>query len=130
MARHIPNEGYDAYFAYFSACTNLVLVSDESTPTDLTGALATATIDGTDFSISNIMEEEVFQARRLTIAAQNGIDVTATGTTNHAVLVYDPAGTPELRLITTCSARAVDHTAGDKVNMGEFYLQVAAPVAP
>ena len=126
MARSIPDAAYDAYFDYFEACTNLVLVSDETTPTDLTGALATATIDAADFSTGAGTPD----GRRLTIAAQNGIDVTATGTTNHAVLVYDPAGTPELRLITTCSARAVDHTAGDKVNMGEFYLQVGAPAAP
>lgn len=126
MGRHIPNEGYDAYFAYFSACTNLVLVSDESTPTDLTGALATAVIDSEDFSIG----EGTPDGRRLTIAAQNDIDVTGQGTTRHAVLVYDPEGTPELRLITTCTERAVDNDAGDKVNMGEFYLQVAAPAAP
>ena len=126
MARHIPDAAYAAYFAYFSACTNLVLVSDVGTPTDLTGALATAVVAGGDFTVGAGTPD----GRRLTVAAQNGIDVTATGTTNHAVLVHDPAGTPELRLITTCSARAVDHTAGDKVNMGEFYLQVAAPVAP
>ena len=126
MARHIPDAAYAAYFAYFSACTNLVLVDDEATPTDLTGALATAVIDGTDFTVGAGDPD----GRRMTVAAQNGIDVTATGTTRHAVLVYDPAGTPELRLVTTCSERAVDDTAGDKVNMGEFYLQVAAPVAP
>ena len=124
--RHIPNAGYDAYFAYFSACTNLVLVDDEATPTDLTGALATAVIASGDFSVGDGTPD----GRRLTVAAQNAIDVTAPGTTRHAVLVYDPAGTPELRLITTCTERAVDDTAGDKVNMGEFYLQVAAPVAP
>lgn len=126
MARHIPNEAYAAYFAYFSACTNLVLVSDVATPTDLTGALATAVIDESDFSVGAGTPD----GRRLTVAAQNGIDVTGEGDTNHAVLVYDPAGTPELRLITTCSVRTVSALAGDKVNMGTFYLQVAAPVAP
>jgi hypothetical protein len=126
MARSIPNAAYDAYFAYFSACTNLVLVSDTTTPTDLTGALATAVIDGTDFSVGAGDPD----GRRMTVAAQNGVDVTGEGDTNHAVLVYDPSGSPELRLITTCSVRTVSAAASDKVNMGEFYLQVAAPVAP
>ena len=123
--RHIPNEAYAAYFAYFTACTNLVLVSDTATPTDLTGALATATIDSGDFTIGAGDPD----GRRMTVASQNGIDVTGEGDTNHAVLVYDPSGSPELRLITTCSVRTVSALAGDKVNMGEFYLQVAAPVA-
>ena len=126
MARHIPNEGYAAYFAYFSACTNLVLTSDVGTPTDLTGALATAVIDSGDFATGAGDPT----GRRLTISAQNSIDVTGNGTTRHAVLVYDPAGTPELRLITTCSERVVSADDGDKVNMSAFYLQVAAPVAP
>lgn len=126
MARSIPNDAYDAYFAYFSACTNLVLVSDTTTPTDLTGALATAVIDSGDFSISDGDPN----GRRMTVAAQNGIAVTASGTTNHAVLVYNPGTTDEIRLVTTCSARDVDHTAGDKVDIGELNLQVAAPAAP
>ena len=129
MARHIPNEGYDAYFAYFSACTRLHLVSGAETPTDLTGSLAVATIDGGDFSVGAGTPD----GRRLTVAAQNGIDVTDAGTTTHAVLAHLDSTDPDvwgIRLVTTCSERAVDDTAGDKVNMGEFYLQVAAPVAP
>ena len=126
MARSIPNAAYDAYFAYFSACTNLVLTSDSDTPTTLTNALATAVVNSGHFSVGDGTPD----GRRLTIAAQSAIDVTGQGTTRHAVLVYDPGTTDELRLITTCAERTVDHTAGDKVNMGEFYLQVAAPVAP
>ena len=126
MARHIPDAAYTAYFAYFTACTNLVLTSDVSTPGNLNNVLATAVITSGDFSTGTGTPT----GRRLTVAAQNGIDVAENGTTRHAVLVYDPTGSPELRLITTCSERLVSYTDGDKVNMGSFYLQVAAPVAP
>ena len=130
MPRHIPDAAYDAYFDYFEACTRLHLVSGAETPTDLEGSLAVATIDGGDFSVGAGTPD----GRRLTVAAQNAIDVTAVGTTTHAVLAHlDDVGPPEvwgIRLVTECSERSVDDTAGDKVNMGEFYLQVAAPVAP
>ncbi len=126
MARHIPDAAYAAYFAYFTACTNLVLTDDEATPTDLDGALATAVIDGGDFSTGAGDPT----GRRLTISAQTGIDVDEGGTTRHAVLVYDPGVSDEIRLVTTCSERLVSTLDGDKVNMGSFYLQVAAPVAP
>ena len=126
MARSIPNAAYDAYFDYFKACTNLVVTSDVSTPTDLTGALATAVIDAGDFSTGAGTPD----GRRLTVAAQSGVPVTADGTTRHVALVYDPAGTPELRLITTCTERVVSNTEGDEINIGTFYLQVAAPAAP
>ncbi len=126
MARHIPNEAYDAYFAYFEACTALHLVSNEETPTDLTGSLAVATIDGGDFSVDAGDPD----GRRLTISEQNGIDVTGEGTTRHAVLAYFDDPTWSIRLVTTCAERAVDNAQGDKVNMSEFYLQVADPEAP
>ena len=130
MPRHIPDAAYDAYFDYFEACTRLHLVSGAETPTDLTDSLAVATIDGTDFTVGAGDPD----GRRMTVAAQNGVAVTGVGTTTHAVLAHlDDVGPPEvwgIRLVTTCSERAVDNTAGDQVNMGEFYLQVAAPVAP
>jgi len=122
MARHIPDAAYDAYFAYFSACTRIDLVSDSSTPTNLTNTLANETIDSGDFSTG----AGTPTGRRLTIAAQPGVAVTANGTTRHAILSL--GGT--IRLVTVCNERVVSVTDGDLVNMGSFYLQVAAPTAP
>jgi hypothetical protein len=129
MGRHIPNDGYDAYFAFFEACTRQDLVSDEETPTDLTNTLATATLDEYDFSIGAGDPD----GRRLTIAEKDSILVTANGTTRHAVLAYLVSEGPdvwEIRLVTLCSERVVSFDNGDRVKMSTYYLEVGAPVAP
>ncbi len=124
MARFIPNAAYDAYFAYFSACTRLDLVSDSTTPTDLTNTLANITLDSGDFSVGAGDND----GRKLTVidGGESNVDVTGIGTTRHAVLSL----TGTIRLVTTCSERAVDNTAGDKVNLSSFYLNVNGPTAP
>lgn len=126
MARHIPNGAYDAYFAYFTACTRQDLVSDASTPTDLTGTLAHTTLDSGDFTIGAGDNG----GRKLTIAEQLQVDVTNDGTTRHAVLSYDDGGSWEIRMVTTSVEREVSNALGDKVNMGSWYLDVAGPEAP
>jgi len=124
MARFIPNAAYDAYFAYFSACTRLDLVSDSTTPTDLTNTLANVTLNSGDYSVGAGDND----GRKLTVidGGKSNIDVTGQNTTRHAVLSL--GGT--IRLATTCSERAVDNTAGDKVNLSAFYLNVNGPTAP
>ena len=117
MAISVPDAAYDAYFDYFSACTRQDLVSDSSTPTDLTNSLSNATMASGDFSVGSGTPS----GRRMTIAAKNTQDVTADGTTNHAVLSLD--GT--IRLVTTTNARAL--TTDDKVNFGTWYVQLNAP---
>jgi hypothetical protein len=129
MPPMIPNDAYDAYFAFFEACTRLDLVSDADVPVDLSNTLADTTIDpGADYAV----EAGDPDGRKLTVAAKAGVDVTGVGTTKHAVLSYTPdAGVNwALRLVTTCSERAVSDVLGDKVNMGSFSLQVGAPVVP
>jgi len=122
MARHIPDAAYDAYFAYFSACTQLDITSDVSTPTDLTNSLANVTLDSGDYSVGAGDPD----GRKLTVAQQSSVTVTANGTTAHAVLSL--SGT--IRLVTTCSSRTVSADDGDLINTSAFYLQVAAPTAP
>lgn len=129
MPLMIPNNAYDAYFAFFQACTRLDLVSDVTTPVDLSNTLVNATIvPGSDY----VIEAGDPDGRRLAVAEKPGVDVTGVGTTQHAVLSYTPdAGANwELRMVTTCSQREVSNALGDKVNMGSFGLRVAAPVVP
>ena len=126
MARYIPNSAYDAYFAFFTACTRQDLTSDVSTPTDLTGSLANVTLDSGDFTIGAGDNG----GRKLTIAEQIQVDVTADGTTRHAVLSYFNDPTWEIRMVTTTVEREVSNTLEDKVNMGSWYLDVAGPENP
>ena len=125
----IPNDAYDAYFAFFEACTRLDLVSDTDVPTDLSNTLANATlVPAEDYAIAAGDPD----GRKVTVAAQSAIDVTGVGTTKHAVLSYtaDAGSTWTIRLVTTCSERAVSNVLEDKVNMGSFSLQVVAPTVP
>ncbi len=118
MSKSIPNAAFDAYFAYFSACTRQDLVSDAETPANLNNTLAHVAMAGGDFSI----DDGDVDGRKLIVAAKDGVDVTNEGTTKHAVLSLDSA----IRLVTTCAERAVDDVAGDKVNMGSYELTVRA----
>lgn len=129
MAISIPNAAYDAYFAYFAACTRLSLVSGAGTPTDLTGELAYATLTAGAGNGDFTVGAGDPSGRRLTVAEQTGITVDADGTTTHGVLSYFDDPNWIIRLVTTCSERLVSNTDGDQVNMGSFYLQVAAPSA-
>ena len=126
MGLSIPNAAYDAYFAYFAACTRLTLVSDADTPTDLTGELAGTDLVAGDGNGDFTVGAGDPSGRKLTIAAQENVSASASGTTKHAVLSLAGA----IRLVTTCAERTLDHTQGDKVNMSSFYLQVSGPSLP
>ena len=117
MAISVPDAAYDAYFGYFSACTRQDLVSDSSTPTTLTNSLSNVAMASGDFSV----DTGTPSGRRMTIAAKNTQDVTAPGTTAHAVLSLD--GT--IRLVTTTNAKVL--ATDDKVNFGTWYVQLNAP---
>jgi len=126
MARHIPNAAYDAYFDYFGACTRLSVVSDASTPTTLTNELAYETLTSGDFSVG-VGDND---GRKMTVAQQSAVSVTAPGTTRHIVLSYWTGSAWEIRLVTTCAERAVDSAQSDIININSFYLNVNGPVAP
>lgn len=122
MALHIPNAAYDAYFAYFSACTRQDLLSTtDNPPTNLTSSLSNVAMASGDFSVG----DGTPNGRRLTVAAKTGVAVTAPGTVRKGVLSL--GGT--IRFVTpVVTERTV--TTDDQVNMGTYYIQVAAPTAP
>lgn len=62
--------------------------------------------------------------RKVTVAAQNGASVVASGTATHVVLATGGA-TDLLRYVTTCTSQAV--TSGNTANVGEWAVEVADP---
>lgn len=62
--------------------------------------------------------------RKVTVAAQNGASVTASGTATHIVLATGGA-TDLLRYITTCTSQAL--TSGNTVNVPAWDIEVADP---
>lgn len=126
----IPNAGYDAYFAYFAACTRLSLVSDEAVPSDLTNELAAATLTAGDGNGDFTVGEGDPDGRELVVTAQEDIEATGTGTSRHAVLSFWTGDAWVIRLVTECDERAINHSKGDVVNMQSFALHVSDPTIP
>ncbi len=62
--------------------------------------------------------------RKVTVAAQNGASVTASGTATHIVLATGGA-TDLLRYVTTCTSQAL--TSGNTVNVPAWDIEVADP---
>jgi aspartate oxidase len=62
--------------------------------------------------------------RKVTVAAQNGATVDASGTANHVVLATGGA-TDLLRYVTTCAGQAV--TAGNTANVGAWDIEIESP---
>jgi hypothetical protein len=63
--------------------------------------------------------------RKVTVAAQNGASVIASGTATHIVLATGGA-TDLIRYITTCTSQAL--TSGNTANVGAWDVEVADPV--
>jgi len=96
------------------------IVSDTATPTDLTNSLASASLTtGAGNGVYSILDGDT-SGRKLVIAEQTGLDVTASGDANH-VVISDGVGT--LLLITTCTTQTL--TSGNKVDIPAFEDEIA-----
>jgi hypothetical protein len=62
--------------------------------------------------------------RKVTVAAQNGATVDASGTATHVVLATGGA-TDLLRYVTTCTSQAV--TSGNTANVGAWDIEIEDP---
>lgn len=103
-------------------CTRVTVCSAQPTTyteANATYALADVTVDGTDFTIAN----GDTSGRKITMSAQNGVTVDASGTANHVALL-DVAGTA-LLYVTTCTSQGV--SSGGTVDIGSFKVELADP---
>jgi len=62
--------------------------------------------------------------RKVTVAAQNGASVVASGDATHVVLATG-GSTDVLRYVTTCTTQTL--TSGNTVNVGSWDVEVADP---
>lgn len=120
MAKSVANSVLDAALAKIATSTRLVLCSGE--PANFAGiaavALADVVIDGDDFS--GPADGDV-SGRKITVAAQNDVEVDATGTGTH--LALDDGTT--LLYVTTTASQAV--SLGGTVNIGAWKAEIADP---
>jgi len=80
--------------------------------------LADIAVSAADFTIGNGASSN---GRKVTIGAQNSVDVDTTGSAEHVAIVD---GT-RLLLVTTCTKQAL--TQGNKVNIPAFSDQIGDP---
>lgn len=100
----------------------MVLCSQEPTTyteANTTYKLAEVAMAGGDYTNAN----GDVSGRKLTVAAKNGVSVSATGTSNHAAIV--DTVTSKLLYVTTHTAQAL--TSGNTVNIGSWKMEIADP---
>lgn len=126
MSKTIPDTIMDTLLnAIADNADTQSVVSDTSTPTDLTNALAAASMaTGTigDYSIAE--GDAGAGSRKLTMAAKSGVSVDAAGTPNHVVLA-DSTDANAIKLITTCSGP--DLTVGSTVDFPSWKYELGVP---
>lgn len=119
MSKSVPTAVMDAILDEISTATLQTVVSDVSTPTDLTGALADVVMAGGDFT--KAVGDAGAGSRKVTMGAKAGVTVDANGTPNHVVLSL----TGTLLLITTCSGP--DLTATSTVDFPAWKYEIGVP---
>jgi len=121
MSKHTPDATLDAQAALVAAATRIDLVSDESTPTDLSNTLANKTltpgIGNGDYSIA----DGATSGRTLTLATQNEVAITAGGTARHWVLSLGGV----IKEVGTCTPQVL--VAGGTVDIPAINIEYRDP---
>lgn len=127
MAKHAPDATIDAMLAQIALADEMYVCSAQPTNyadivnSDLVGPIALTPGDGNgDFTIAN----GDTSGRKVTVAAQNGASVIASGSASHIVLATGGA-TDLIRYITTCTAQTL--TSGNTANVGAWDVEVNDP---
>lgn len=105
-------------------CTRQVVCSSQPTTyaeANATFALADVTMDSGDFTKAN----GDVSGRKVTVAAQSGVLIDASGTATHVALL-DVAGTA-LLYVTTCTSQALVANGTNTVNIPAWDIEVADP---
>lgn len=123
MAKFVPDAILDEQAAIYATATILHVCSTQ--PANYAGIAAlslasvvlTPGIGNGDFTASN----GDTSGRKVTVAAQNAVDVTASGTAGHIVLAI--SGSSKLLHITTCTGQSL--TSGNTVNVPAYDIEMA-----
>jgi|SRR6056297_1110734 hypothetical protein len=119
MPKSVPDAVMNKILDEIATSTLMTVVSDTSTPTDLTGALADVTMAGGDFTQAE--GDAGAGSRKVTMSAKSGQTVDADGTPNHVVLSL----TGTIKLVTTCSGP--DLTDGSTVDFPTWKYEIGIP---
>lgn len=119
MAKSLPDATLDGLLDVIAGGNALNVCSAE--PANQAGiaavSLASVTLDSGDFTKAN----GDTSGRKVTVAAQNGLTVAASGTATHVVVSDGSA----LKAVTTCASQVL--TSGNPLNVSAFKCEVADP---
>lgn len=121
MSKFVPDATIDAYLDTIATATLLSVVSDVSTPADLTNTLASVSLTAGDGNGDFTIADGDVSGRKLTVGAQSGVSISASGNANHIVLSLD--GT--ILHITTCTQQAL--TSGGTVDVPAYDIELLDP---
>lgn len=124
MAKLSPDIVLDGALDVIASATKLVVCSTQPTTfteANATYALAGVVIDGTDFTKA----DGDTSGRKITVAAQNGVLIDASGTALHVALVRTADST--LIYVTTCTSQALTANGSNTVNVPAFKIEIADP---
>jgi hypothetical protein len=119
MAKSVPTAVMDAALDYVAASTLMSVVSDSSTPTNLTNTLASVAMASGDFT--KAQGDAGAGSRKVTMGAKSGVSVTATGDPNHVCLSL----TGTIRMITTSTGPGL--TSGSTVDFPAWKYELGVP---
>lgn len=127
MAKVVPDAVLDAALDVIAEADEMYVCSGVPTDyndianVDLVGPISLTPGDGNgDFTIAN----GDVSGRKLTVAAQNGASVIASGTAINVVLATG-GSTDLIRYVTECTSQAV--TSGNTANVGSWKVELADP---
>ena len=122
MGKAYPNPTLDAALAKIATGINQTVCSAE--PANYAGIsavdLATVTLTAGDGNGDYVIADDT-SGRKVTVAAQNGVSIIASGTATH--IAYDDGST--LLAVTTCTSQAL--TSGGTVDVPSHKFAIADP---
>ena len=121
MSKFVPDAVIDTLLDEIATATRMDAVSDVATPTDLTNSLANVTLTAGDGNGDFTVGAGDTSGRKLTVAQQTGVSITATGDATHVVLSL--GGT--ILDVTTCTTQTL--TSGGTVTFPEWDHEVLDP---
>jgi len=129
VAKFAPNSTLDGLLEQIALADEMYVTSGQPTSYAdlgdsvdiLVGPISLTPGDGNgDFTIG----DGDVSGRKITISAQNGASVVASGDADHVVLATG-GSTDVLRYVTTCTEQTL--TQGNTVNVGSWDVEVADP---
>lgn len=123
MSKFASDNILDGSLDRIAACTVLRVCAGQPTSyaDAVTKTLASVTVDSGDFSKAN----GDTNGRKVTVAQQTGVSISASGTADHIVYTKEDQSPIQLQGATTCSSQAL--TSGGTVTVPAHDWEISDP---